>query len=158
MCPSHLSEEAVSRALFEAAIADGSLDVLSWQAVDGKGYFTADVKLRLPTGERLEPDLICADHATVWLIEVKARHSEALADEAKLARIPVELGMGPTLDLLSLHSGVNVNGHTPKLVVAYDLEDTHGSAQCNGSVGHLEWSAIAGIVAAEGLSSVLRSL
>lgn len=158
MRSSHQSEEAVSFAIFAAAMADTSLEVLSWQAVDGKGYFTADVKLRLPTGERMEPDLILADPEVVWLIEVKALHSETTSDEKKLARIPDELGEEQTLKLLSLHSGLDVTSRTLRLAVAYDVDDVMDLRGCSPAVAHIEWQSASVIAEEQGLSSLLRSL
>src|SRR3954469_9260746 len=104
-----MHEEYVSSGLYRAAAADPAIDVLSWQSVDGKGYFAADVKLRLPDKRRFEPDLVLLVHGEVlWLIEIKGRRSEAVADEAKLTELRAALGDRELLRQVSRRSGVQV--------------------------------------------------
>lgn len=154
LSPRPRGEEDVSHDLFEAATADPSIEVLSWQACDGKGYFAADIKLRLPTGERYEPDLILCDTSTVWIIEVKATHSDALADETKLLRLLSELGAKKILSLISLHSGHTVVGHQIELCVAYDRDDLGEQNGCEDML-HLEWQTASATIAADGLRAFL---
>jgi hypothetical protein len=153
-----VNEEEVSYELFKAAEADSTLTVLSWQAVNGKGYFTADVKLRLPSGERMEPDLIVADTETVWAIEVKGLHSEALLDETKLRRLEQEMSSSEVLEQVSLRAGVEVTGHTLITGVAFDEDDLASSEQCEPSLVHICWTLHREEAATLGLRALLSHL
>ena len=136
---SPLPEEDVSYALYKAAKEDKCLQVVSWQAVDGKSYFATDIKLRLPNGERAEPDLIIASSRLVWLIEVKSLHSESIADEIKLKTLLEGCSHESLLNLISLHSGIDVTKKMLEGCVAYSLDDTAGPVQCSHLIGHIEW-------------------
>src|SRR5688500_18757380 len=95
-----MNEEQVSVGLFLAASEDPGITGLSWQSVDGKGYVAADVKFRLPDGQRVVPDLVVCDEAFVWLIEIKATHLAAISDEQKLVKLVTELGEAQVLSQL----------------------------------------------------------
>lgn len=142
MCHSTAApEEEVSHALYMAAKEDDSLEVISWQAVNGKGYFTADIKLRLPSGDRAEPDLIVANSKVVWLIEVKALHSEAVADEVKLETLLDECSPESLLGLIRLHSGSDVANKRLIGAVAFGLDDLSDGTRCRQSIVHITWPA-----------------
>jgi hypothetical protein len=153
-----MNEEEVSYELFKAAEADSDLVVLSWQAVNGKSYFTADVKLRLPTAERMEPDLIVADSNTVWMIEVKELHSEALLDEVKLRRLGEEMAPMEVLEQISLRSGTRVTEHTLVAGVAFDEDDLSSSIQCESRLIHVCWTFDRDGVVKMGLGGFLKQL
>ena len=153
-----MNEEQVSAALFLAAGADTRLSVLSWQSVDGKGYFAADVKLRLGDGRRVEPDLIVCDETYLWLIEVKATHFEALADEQKLGRVVAELGEDEIVAQVRRRARRATIPSLVVPVVAYALDNVLGEVGCHSSVRHLDWGAVELATASSGLRSVLRSL
>ncbi len=161
-----MNEEVVSAGLFRSGVADPEIEVLSWQSVDGKGYFAADIKLRLPDDRRAEPDLILLLDGQVWLIEVKGRHSEALSDEAKLADLLSALGDAEIARQVGLRSGTDVSGSEVVLAVAFagdDLDESPvGEAQsevlCGDAVLHVDWEQLELAVLQAGLSSVLREL
>lgn len=149
-----MTEEYVSSGFYAAAVADPKVEVLSWQAVDGKGYFAADVKLRMPDGRRFEPDLILQIGDVVWLIEIKGRHSEALTDEAKLAELCGILGDAEVLRQVTVRSGYDVAGCSIATAVSYfnddlavDLAEPYDTATvgapsgCYPGMKHVEWSA-----------------
>lgn len=133
-----MNEEDLSAALFAEATAHAGIQVLSWQAIDGKGYFAADVKLRLKSGERMEPDLILATPTAVWLIEIKSQHSESLADEAKLLRLLNDVSPSSLLQQISLRSQVDVRNLRLHAAVAYVVEDVPPTATCQAVV-HSCW-------------------
>src|SRR4051812_1543942 len=118
-----MNEEYVSTGLYRAAAADPAIDVLSWQSVDGKGYFAADVKLRLPDQRRFEPDLVLRVAGCLWLVEAKGSHSEALSDEAKLAELVGVLGDREVLRQVEVRSGYPVRGSELALAVAFYGDD-----------------------------------
>ena len=152
-----MTEEEVSEGLFLAASSDPNIIVLTWHAVDGKSYFTPSVKLRHPGGTRVEPDLIllvCED--SVWLIEVKADHSEAVADERKLVRLRQEVGDQELLVQITRRSGHRVDGAI-RLAVAY-AQDDPGIGDCEPSVVHIHWPTFQNEVAVAGLGGLLSSL
>lgn len=155
-----VDEERVSRGLYEAAVADPKISVLSWQAVDGKGYFAADVKLRLPDSRRIEPDLVIALGQRLWLIEVKATHADAIEDEAKLAELVEVLGERETLRQVELRSGISLVDFSLELAVAYlgsGIPETGFSptTRCIGSVIHIDWNSIEPKLAGSTLASCL---
>ena len=134
-----MNEEELSELLFREASEDAALQVLSWQSVDGKGYFTADVKLRLSTGERMEPDLIVATGDKVWLVEVKSLHGQAIADEQKLARLEGDMEAAALLGQIRLRSQVDVGELELATAVAYVKDDVADSSQCLAAVAHISW-------------------
>ena len=164
-----MNEEYVSGSLYRAAMADPAIEVLSWQSVDGKGYFAADIKLRLPDDRRVEPDLIIVVDGRLWLIEVKARHSEALADETKLAELLGLLGKDEILRQVRVRSGVDIPDMELVLAVAYYGDDVDSSAEgvsdlpepgptCVEGVVHVDWEALEPEVSAIGLSATLAAV
>jgi len=152
-------EEKVSYGLFLAAEADESVTCLSWQSVDGKGYFTADIKLRLSTGQRMEPDLILLATGVLWLIEVKGRHFEALDDEAKLVRLVEDLGPQRIRDTVKLRTGTDLDSVVVRVAVAFDVDDlATPDGRCLDSVAHLEWPRIEQALLEQSLSWILAAL
>lgn len=153
-----MSEEEVSEALFLAASDDPDISVLTWHAVDGKSYFTASVKLRLASGERLEPDLILlVVPDRLWVIEVKGSHADAVGDERKLVRARQELGDDTLLAQVSVRSGRDVRGADIVLAVAFETDD-HDRAACEHGVVHLSWTRVKEDVEAVGLRRTLEGL
>ena len=154
-----MTEEEVSVALFMAATADGDIEVLSWQSVDGKNYFAFDIKLRLPHDQRVEPDLILRSDA-LWLIEVKGLHSEAVTDEHKLTGLVAELGDDDVREQIYRRAGI-LQGEPLDihLAIAFSSDDLGGRGDsCVPDVHHIEWSQAAPNVEADGLAAYLRSL
>lgn len=154
-----MTEEEVSVGLFAAATADEEIEVLSWQSIDGKNYFAFDIKLRLPTNERVEPDLILRTDL-LWLIEVKGLHSEALADETKLVRLLDSLGAEELLTQVYRRAGILDGASIPvELSVAYGEDDLGGARhQCEPRVRHIDWALAETPVRRDGLAAYLRGL
>jgi hypothetical protein len=153
-----MTEEDVSVGLFIAATADSGVDVLSWQSVDGKNYFAFDIKLRLPTNERLEPDLVLRSE-TLWLIEVKGTHSEAVDDEAKLARLLDELGAAELRAQIYRRAGILEPDDMPiELAIAFGKDDLGTDARCEPRVLHIAWMEAQSPVEQKGLGAFLASL
>lgn len=128
-----MNEEWLSERLFQEATSRDDVEVLSWQSVDGKGYFTADVKLRLSSGERMEPDLIVVRGDHLWLIEVKTRHSEAIDDEVKLVRLVDDLGEDEIRRQVAQRSRFKLENEAVGMAVAYVVDDVEGLARCTGA-------------------------
>jgi hypothetical protein len=152
-----MSEEYVSSGLYKLALRDPDIDVLSWQSVDGKGYFAADVKIRLPDERRMEPDLILALAAELWVIEVKDLHSQARDDEAKLRAMVELLGSQGVLDQVSLRSGAPVTGKELVLAVAFAADDL-AEGLCPGDIVHIDWARDEALATADTLSRLLGAL
>jgi hypothetical protein len=154
-----VTEEEVSVALFVAADEDDHVDVLSWQSIDGKNYFAFDIKLRLLTGERMEPDLVLLTRV-VWLIEVKGTHSEAISDEFKLVRLLDELGEQAVLEQISRRTGMtDFEQLDIEIAVAFGEDDLPGNrTSCEPAVHHVEWSKAHPKVSEQGLAQYLESL
>jgi hypothetical protein len=153
-----MNEEAVSVALFMAATSDNDVDVLSWQSVDGKNYFAFDIKLRLPTTARMEPDLVLQTD-TLWLIEVKGKHSEAIEDEVKLVRLFDELGEDAIRVQIYRRAGIVEHDQTPiELAVAFGEEDEVTYQRCEPRVRHIDWTNAESLVAERGLAYYLNAL
>jgi hypothetical protein len=155
-----VNEEQLSEALFWAAERDPGVTVISWQGVDGKGYFAADIKLRLPSGRRVEPDLILARGPALWLIEVKSAHSEALSDEAKLEALLEAVPAQALAEQIAARTGYTVVAATPVAAVAYHFDDVaaRGVSACVEAVHHIDWHTAAPAVGASGLGIYLDSL
>ncbi|HEU4904867.1 MAG TPA: hypothetical protein VFT19_01980 [Solirubrobacterales bacterium] len=144
-----MTEEQVSRALYEAAGGDPKVMILSWQGVDGKGYFASDIKLRLPDRHRIEPDLVLAADHRLWLVEIKGGHVEAVSDERKLAEAVVLLGEAEILRQVQARSGVDMENAELVIAVAYFGSDTQSGepghlAGCVEHVAHIDWRAAQG--------------
>jgi len=154
-----VTEEEVSVALFMAASRDDEIEVLSWQSIDGKNYFAFDIKLRLPTNERMEPDLILKS-GSLWLIEVKGLHSEAIDDEQKLVRLVRELGETQVVEQVYRRAGkLERDAPDIALAVAFGEDDLRGSSQrCEASVSHINWSIAPAEVERAGLARYLDAL
>ncbi|MDA8301719.1 MAG: hypothetical protein M0005_09275 [Actinomycetota bacterium] len=154
-----MTEEDLSLALFQAALHDPTITVLSWQAVDGKTYFTADVILRLPNDERVAPDLvILVCNRSVWLIEVKDSHRKALDDEAKLQRLVTELGTTEILSQISRRAVAHIQDCELRLAVAFDEDLPSRDGACVPSVVHISWGYIREEVERSGLAAALTRL
>lgn len=154
-----MTEEEVSVALFMAATDDDEVEVLSWQSIDGKNYFAFDIKLRLPTNERMEPDLIVRT-GSLWVIEVKGLHSEAIDDERKLVRLVAELGEGEVIDQVYRRAGILERDQPSiELAVAFGDDDLGGvGATCESDVRHIDWSLARARVERDGLARYLAEL
>lgn len=158
----------MSVAMYLAATDDATVDVLSWQSVNGKGYFAADVKLRLPDQRRFEPDLILRHAGVLWLIEVKGRHSEAIEDERKLAELLSALGTRAILRQVGARAGHDVSECALTLAVAYYGDDVVAIADegtveaelgpCVPGIVHMDWDVLEPQVAEEGLGRTIESL
>jgi hypothetical protein len=166
-----MTEEYVSGSLYRQATADPAIQVLSWQSVDGKGYFAADIKLRLLDQRRFEPDLIIHLDQRLWLIEVKGKHSEAVSDEIKLAELLGTLGEQEVLRQVRVRAGTDVSNSELVLAVAYYGDDLNEASQdespieepgpfprCVDGVLHIDWETIETEVADGSLSTTLRVL
>lgn len=153
-----MKEETVSLNFFQAASRDPALKVLSWQGVNGKGYFAADVKLRLRSGDRVEPDIIISSQDSLWLVEVKGSHVAALADETKLVALVRDLGTAEILDQVGRRSGVSVTGLSLVPAVAYGDDSGPSLATCDPEVVHLSWPRVHTEMLSAGLSGALREI
>lgn len=163
-----MNEEYVSGALYRAAVDDPEVSVISWQSIDGKGYFAADVKLRLPDQRRFEPDLVLDVAGHLWLIEVKATHMAALADEVKLTELLGLLGESEIIRQVSVRSGRNLSGRELVLAVAFQDNDLPGLTEgpkenapettCIGGIVHVDWGTLEPAVAAGSLAVTLSQL
>lgn len=153
-----MNEEQVSLALYLAAVDDLQLEVLSWQGVDGKGYFAADIKFRLQNGDRVEPDLILADQSVTWIIEVKPNHQRAIEDESKLIALRNALGDREIIEQIRRRTRGLIIPETVIFVVAFDADNISNSSKCQSEVVHLPWSMIKSRVSENGLNSVLSEL
>jgi hypothetical protein len=158
MAPSCMNEEEISVALFKAASNDPSLTVLSWQSVDGKGYFAFDVKIRTSDGKRLEPDLVASSFVALYLVEVKALHSEATADERKLVSIRNDLGDDEIADQVRRRTGGLAIPRAIGLVVAFDQDDVPTAGYCEEEVAHLCWCVEQDQIAERGLAEIMKAL
>lgn len=134
-----MTEEEVSLGLYRAANDDPLVSVVSWQGVNGKGYFAADVKIRLPDQRRVEPDLILTVDDLVWVIEIKDLHSQSVSDEIKLNTMVGLLGPEGVLDQIQLRSGISMRDKILILAVAFARDDVRGS-HCVPGVVHIDWS------------------
>lgn len=153
-----MTEEEVSEQLFLAAERDPAAKVLTWQGVDGKGYFAADIRLRLPSGTRVEPDLILMTSGSMWLIEVKSRHSEAQADEGKLAALLEQLPASEIRRQIKRRSGQELARRAPRVAVVFFYDDVEGEGvepNCRQHVAHVDWSVEASAVEGAGLAALL---
>jgi hypothetical protein len=138
-----MNEERLSTSLYEAALKDPAAQVLSWQGVDGKGYFAADVKLRLPDRRRIEPDLVIWANPRLWLIEIKARHSESLADERKLVELLELLDREEILRQVKARSRFSNPKAQPLPAVAFFEDDLAGRIEsCVGCIVHIPWDEV----------------
>jgi len=152
-----MNEEELSIQLFKQASSEQGTEVLSWQGVDGKNYFARDIKFRLTSGERIEPDLIIRTSDQIWIIELKGSHAEALSDEVKLCHLKTHLGMDGIADQLKRHTSQPVNLSSIYLAVAYDANDPI-SAACESSVVHISWEALQDKIRKDGLAKTLIGL
>lgn len=154
-----MTEEEVSVEFFLAATSDSDVDVLCWQSVDGKNYFAFDIKLRLSTNERVEPDLILRTARAVWLIEVKGTHAEALDDEMKLVSLVEDLGEEEILAQIYRRAGVtDVEPRPLLLAVAYGDGGRELDAACESLVHHLCWPEVQQRLESVGLAAVLDEI
>jgi hypothetical protein len=163
-----VNEEYVSGELYRAAVRDPAVRVVSWQSTDGKGYFAADVKLRLPDRRRLEPDLILDVAGRLWLIEVKTTHLEALEDEAKLEELVDVLGAPAVLRQIEVRSGHVLAGRELVLAVAFHRDEMPEPSEpaeadaaalpCLPHIVHIDWSVLEPEVADGALGETLAIL
>jgi len=154
-----LDESALSVELFRLARDDSAVRLLSWQGVDGKGYFAADVRFKLPSGLRLEPDLIALSGQTVWLLELKVLHSESIADELKLELLRTELGDEQILAQLRTRTGVSLSDCAILLGIVYVEDDAPYADKCVAEVIHIHWTREAAQIATRtGFGGFLSSL
>ena len=154
-----MNEEEVSVELFRAATSDDAVEVLSWQSVNGKNYFAFDIKLRLSTNERIEPDLVLRTSRAVWLIEVKGTHAEAVEDESKLVSLVEDLGEEEILGQVYRRAAMDEAEPRPLLLsVAFYENGPLATAACEPLVHHLCWADLHERVASEGLATVLEDV
>jgi hypothetical protein len=152
-------EEAISAWLYDSAKRDNRLDVLSWQAIDGKGYFTADVKLRLPSGERLEPDLVLLqDKRVLWILEVKGDHKDALRDESKLTELIDLISLPSLIQQLSARTGFSLNLGVVRIGVAFGDAWAIEEFDCLPQIAHICQARHEKMVEERGLAALLDDL
>lgn len=150
-----MKEPELSASLFGAAHEDTDMTVISWQGTGGKRYLTRKVVLRLPGGRRMLPDLVLQLDLTIWIIEIKGSHAEAIKeDEPKLAELRRALTPARVLELVELHGGHPVSpGVSPRYAVAYSAGEA-GTA-CVDDIAHVPWEDM--LLRGERLADRLRT-
>jgi hypothetical protein len=141
--------------MYLAARDDPDVEVISWQGVGGKSYFTVDVQLRLPSGDRKAVDLIVLLEGTVWLIEAKASHAESRAeDEPKLSAIRAALSDDDIIAQIMTRTRRNYGAGRVEFAVAYST----GGAEpgCVSWIRHIAWEELTSLVEESGFAAVLQ--
>jgi hypothetical protein len=134
-----VTEDDVSREMYLAAVAAADLEVLSWQGVGGKSYFTYEISFRVGL-KRMLPDLVLLHGAALWIIEIKGTHTEsAVEDESKLQLLRSSMDDATIVQQVRLCvPALKRSDILPRFAVAFGS----GSrlASCPPQIEHLPWS------------------
>lgn len=137
-----MTEDEISFEMYVAADNDPRIQVLNWQGVGGKTYFYRDLRLVLPDGQKMKPDLILTFESELWIIEIKGSHAEARReDEPKLTRLRSQLADSALRQQVrnGLRGRFTISDDIP---IRYAVAYSTGAAEerCSSQLAHLPWT------------------